>query len=83
MHNIIIVFAILLKLVRRIKKSDRLPIRDDLKQGDNFSSLLFNFAFEYAMERVEETKEGLKLNGAHQLLLYADSVNVFMGAYIL
>jgi hypothetical protein len=34
--------------------------------------LLFNFTFEYAIRRVQEKQEGLKLNGAHQFLAYAD-----------
>jgi hypothetical protein len=51
-------------------------IKNGLKQGVELSLMLLNFPLKYGIRRVQINQDGLKLNGAHQLLVYADHVNI-------
>jgi hypothetical protein len=94
LYNILIEFGVPKKLVRLIKTcliemfsrvqvgknlSEMFPIRKGLKEGDALSPLFFNFALQYAM-KVQVNLNGLKLYGTHQLLAYADDINILGGS---
>ena len=60
--------------------SDRFPVRNGLKQGDALSPMLYYLTLGYTIRRVQVNQDGLKLNGTHQLLAYADYVNILGGS---
>jgi len=56
--------------------SDMFPIKNVFKQGDRLISLLFNSASEYAIRRAQVNRVVLKLNGTHQLLVFAENITI-------
>jgi hypothetical protein len=52
-----------------------------LKEGDALLSLLFNFALEYAIRESKTNHKLLKFNGTHQVIIYADDVNLWGQPY--
>ena len=42
--------------------------------------MFFNFAVKYAIRRVHVNQDGLKLDGAHQLVVYADAIYILGGS---
>jgi len=57
-----------------------LPIRYELKKGDDLSPLFFKFALVCTIRRVQVNQDSLKLNRTHQLLVYAEDVNILGGS---
>ena len=51
-----------------------------MKKGDALRPLLFNFASEYAIRRIQVNHDCVKINGTHQLSVYADDVNILGGS---
>jgi hypothetical protein len=84
-YSILIKYSIPAKLVRLTKTctnktqsvqvqilSDASPVQNGLKQGNSFLLLLSKFYLKFPPGKVQENQEGMKLNGKHQLLVYAD-----------
>ena len=89
--NILIDTGIRMKLARLIKMcltetyssvrvgknlSDMFPIRNGLKKGDFLSPLFDSLTLEPSITEVQTDNEGLKFGGTHQVLVYADDVNL-------
>ena len=80
LYDIQIKFGVPRKLIRLIKTCldgtrskvgivnhlfSSFAVENCLKQGDALSTLLLNFALEYAIRKVAETSLGLDMNGTH------------------
>jgi hypothetical protein len=59
---------------------DIFPKKKWVETGKRSIVIAFNLALEHAIRRVQVSQNGLKLNGTHQLLVYADYVNILGGS---
>jgi hypothetical protein len=67
--------------VRAVKRlPDLLTIKNGLRQGAAWTSLLLNCALEYAVRGVQIKQVGLKVSGTHQCLVCADGVDLLGGS---
>jgi len=97
LYNIRIQFGITMKQARLIKMCltetynrfregkylpHMFPIKNVLEKGDALSLLLSNFPLEYAIRRVRVNQDGFKVNGTHQLVVYADDVKMSGGSVL-
>ena len=88
----LIEFDISMKLVRlimclnetcnRIRVGKHLSdmFRNWFETGRCFIVIAFQLCFRLCIRRVQVNQDGLKLNGTHQLLVYADNVNILDGS---
>jgi hypothetical protein len=56
--------------------SHKFPIQNGLKTRRCLSPMPFNCTLKYAIMTVQEDQVRLKLNGTHQVLVYADNGNL-------
>jgi hypothetical protein len=65
---------------RKVHKGEHLSnafcLQNGLNEGDTLSPFLFSFILQYAIGKVQENKKALELTGMHELLVYANSVNL-------
>jgi hypothetical protein len=76
LHNILTEFVVPMKIARLIKMClnetyskfcidkhlfDSFPIQNGVKQGDALSPMLFNFALEFVIMKVQKNQVGIKL----------------------
>jgi hypothetical protein len=47
-----------------------------MKQGDALFPFLFNFAFQYAIKKVQGNQVALEMNGIHQKLVFSHDINL-------
>ena len=70
-------------VTHNINLSDMFNIKNCLTQGDALSPLLFIFALEHAITRVQINKDGFIVNGTHhEILVYADYVKILGGSLL-
>jgi hypothetical protein len=52
------------------------PVRNDLKQGDALTPLLFNFALEYAIRRFQESRFEIRFWFMLMMLIYWEEAHI-------